>query len=56
MELIATVDSKSPLQRARARKVDRTLLRFELPEKTISVAVEDVVSHGCVYVPAPGCL
>ena len=38
----------------RARKDDRTLLRFELPEKTISVAVEDVVSHGCVYVPSAG--
>ena len=29
-------------------------MRFELPEKTISVAVEDVVAHGCVYVPSAG--
>jgi hypothetical protein len=36
------------------RKMDRTLLRFELPETMITVAVEDVVAHGCVYVPSVG--
>lgn len=36
------------------QKADRTMLRFELPEKTISVAVEDVVANGCVYVPSAG--
>jgi hypothetical protein len=35
-------------------KKDRTVLRFELPEQTISVAVEDVLAHGCVYVPQFG--
>jgi hypothetical protein len=40
--------------RPRPHKVDRTVLRFELPEQPISVAVEDVVAHGCVYVPSAG--
>jgi hypothetical protein len=35
-------------------KVDRTVLRIELPEQTISVAVEDVAANGCVYVPCAG--
>ncbi len=36
------------------QKVDRTTLRFHLPEQTVCVAVEDVVAHGCVYVPSAG--
>lgn len=40
--------------RPRDRKNDRTLLRFELPKQTISVAVEDVLENGCVYVPSAG--
>jgi hypothetical protein len=47
-----------PLQvrysKPRPHKVDRTVLRFELPGQPISVAVEDVVAHGCVYVPSAG--
>ena len=39
----------------RPHKGDRTVLRFELPAQPISVAVEDVLSHGCVYVPSAGC-
>ena len=35
-------------------KANRTVLRFELPEQTVSVAVEDVVAKGCVYVPSAG--
>ena len=35
-------------------KIDRTVLRFELPGRPISVAVEDVVQYGCVYVPSAG--
>ena len=38
----------------RPHKGDRTVLRFELPGQPISVAVEDVVSQGCVYVPSAG--
>lgn len=45
---------KARYSEPRARKDDRTLLRFELPGATISVAVEDVVTHGCVYVPSVG--
>jgi hypothetical protein len=37
-----------------AHKGDRTTLRFHLPEQTVCVAVEDVVEHGCVYVPSAG--
>jgi hypothetical protein len=37
-----------------AQKGDRTTLRFHLPEQTVCVAVEDVVAHGCVYVPSAG--
>jgi hypothetical protein len=36
------------------QKVDRTVLRFQLPEPSVCVAVEDVVAHGCVYVPSAG--
>ena len=35
-------------------KADRTVLRFKLPSRTISVAVEDVMAHDCVYVPEAG--
>ncbi len=35
-------------------KSDRTVLRFELSEQPLSVAVEDVVAHGSVYVPSAG--
>jgi hypothetical protein len=35
-------------------KAERTVLRFKLPSRAVSVAVEDVVSHGCVYVPSAG--
>jgi hypothetical protein len=35
-------------------KNDRTVLRFELPRQTVSVAVEDVLSNGCVYIPDAG--
>ncbi len=38
----------------RPHKGDRSVLRFELPGQPISVAVEDVVSRGCVYVPSAG--
>lgn len=37
-----------------SRKNDRTVLRFELPRQTVSVAVEDVLKNGCVYVPSAG--
>jgi hypothetical protein len=40
--------------RPRSQKNDRTVLRFELPAKTVSVAVEDVLKDGCVYVPNAG--
>ncbi|MEA3364511.1 MAG: hypothetical protein U9Q79_02630, partial [Candidatus Hydrogenedentes bacterium] len=32
-------------------KSDRTVLCLELPDGAFGVAVEDVVEHGCVYVP-----
>jgi hypothetical protein len=35
-------------------KADRTVLRFELPQETISVAVEDVLANGCVWAPSAG--
>ncbi|MBN1911990.1 MAG: hypothetical protein JW818_19870 [Pirellulales bacterium] len=35
-----------------AIKAERTVLRFEMPRRTVSVAVEDVLKHGCVYVPS----
>jgi hypothetical protein len=40
--------------RAKEKKNNRTVLRFELPTQTVSVAVEDVVKNGCVYVPNAG--
>lgn len=40
--------------RPKANKADRTVLRFELPAEAVSVAVEDIVNHGCVYVPSAG--
>jgi hypothetical protein len=36
------------------QKGDRTTLRFHLPGQTVCVAAEDVVAHGCVYVPSAG--
>ncbi len=53
-------DASRPLKlkvrysKPRPHKGDRTVLRFELPEQPISVAVEDVVSQGCVYVASAG--
>ena len=38
----------------KAEKMDRTVLRFELPGQSVSVAVEDVVAHGCIYIPSAG--
>jgi hypothetical protein len=38
----------------RQYKGDRTLLRFMLPGRMITVAVEDVLAHECVYVPEAG--
>jgi hypothetical protein len=40
--------------RPQPHKADRTVLQFELPEKTICVGVEDVLAQGCVYVPSAG--
>lgn len=37
--------------RPRPWKNDRTVLRLTLPEGRFGVAVEDVLQHGCVYVP-----
>lgn len=45
---------------ARARKADQTLLRFRLPgegggpERTFSVAVDDLAASGCVYLADSG--
>jgi hypothetical protein len=58
--LARTWDVSRPLSlkvrysKPRSHKGDRTVLRFELPGQPISVAVEDVVSRGCVYVPSAG--
>ena len=38
----------------RLLKSDRTLVTVHLPEGTFSVSVNDVIEHGCVYVPAFG--
>jgi hypothetical protein len=35
-------------------KSDRTLLWFRLPETAFAVAIEDLISHGCIYVPHAG--
>ena len=35
-------------------KSDRTILWFRLPETAFGVAIEDLLSHGCVYVPHAG--
>jgi len=35
-------------------KAERTLLRFMLPGKMITAAVEDVLAHDCVYMPEAG--
>ena len=38
----------------RLLKSDRTLITVQLPAGTFSVSVNDVLEHGCVYVPAFG--
>ena len=48
------IELKVRYSKPRPHKGDRTVLRFELPEQPISVAVEDVVAKGCVYVPSAG--
>lgn len=35
-------------------KGDATVLQFQLPRGGIGVAIEDVLTHGCVYVPSRG--
>lgn len=54
-------DGREPLKmrvlssRPRRWKGDQTVLRFHLPgEKLVAVAMDDVISHGCVYVPHVG--
>jgi hypothetical protein len=32
-------------------KADRTVLRFQMPDAAFGVAVEDLLTHDCVYVP-----
>jgi len=39
---------------ARPYKADRTVLRFQMPEAAFGVAVEDLLTHDCVYVPHAG--
>ncbi len=52
-----TWDGSKPLAlqvRASARrpyKADRTVLRFQMPDAAFGVAVEDLLTHDCVYVP-----
>ncbi|MEN6582237.1 MAG: hypothetical protein ABFD54_07275 [Armatimonadota bacterium] len=36
------------------RLPDRTIIRFKLPDAAFGISVEDIVSHGCVYVPSSG--
>ncbi len=38
----------------RLLKSDRTLVTVRLPEGTFSVSINDILEHGCVYVPAFG--
>ncbi len=40
--------------RPQQHKSDRTILWFRLPETAFGVAVEDLISNGCVYVPHAG--
>lgn len=40
--------------RPQRHKSDRTILWFRLPENAFGVAVEDLIGHGCVYVPHAG--
>jgi hypothetical protein len=35
-------------------KVDRTVLRFQLPDAAFGVAIEDLLANDCVYVPDAG--
>ena len=58
----ATWDGRTPL-RLRVRysrpsmlHSDRTVLRFRLPGSVFGVAVDDVLTHGAVYVPHAGLL
>lgn len=53
-DLSKPLDLKVRYSKPRSHKVDRTVLRFELPGQPISVAVEDVVARGCVYVSSAG--
>ena len=46
--------SRPPAGVHAARYADRTLLEVALPDETISVAVEDVLDRGPVYVPRAG--
>lgn len=36
---------------AQSYKADRTVLRFQMPGAAFGVAVEDLLTHDCVYVP-----
>jgi hypothetical protein len=40
--------------RSRPWKCDRTVLRFALPSGPVCVAVDDVLSHGVVWIPSAG--
>lgn len=40
--------------KTRLWKPDRTVLRFRLPDGAVGVAVDDVMTGGCVWVPEPG--
>jgi hypothetical protein len=52
-----TWDGTTPLRLAvraavsRACKADRTVLRFRTPQAAFGVAIEDLLTHDCVYVP-----
>jgi hypothetical protein len=50
------LDLKVRYSKPRPHKADRTVLRFELPGQPVSVAVEDVLANGCVYIPSAGLL
>ena len=53
-DLSRPLELKVRYSKTESYKADRTVLRFKLPEKMISVAVEDIVANGCVYVPSVG--
>lgn len=60
VSLTRSLDLSKPLtlsvrySRPNRQKTDRTVLRFEFPEQPVSIAVEDVVAHGSIYVPCVG--